>query len=49
MGVIADKDVIKIVIKKIISILSLNFSIKTPFKKDMEGLSPPFFQSVSKY
>jgi len=37
MGVIADNDEINIVIKKITSILSLNFSIVNSFSKDMEG------------
>jgi hypothetical protein len=48
IGVIADNEVIKIVTKKITSILSLNFSIIILFFKDMEGIIPPQFQSVSK-
>ncbi len=48
IGVIADNEVIKIVTKKITSILSLNLSINILFLKDMEGLIPPQFQSVSK-
>jgi hypothetical protein len=48
MGVIADNDVMNIVTKKITSILSLNLSIIILFLKDMEGIIPPQFQSVSK-
>ena len=48
IGVIADNEVIKIVTKKITSILSLNLSINILFLKDMEGIIPPQFQSVSK-
>ena len=48
IGVIADNEVIKIVTKKITSILSLNLSINSLSLKDMEGRIPPQFQSVSK-
>ena len=48
IGVIADNEVIKIVTKKITSILSLNLSINILILKDMEGIIPPQFQSVSK-
>tara|TARA_X000000950_G_scaffold283624_1_gene384871 strand:+ start:3645 stop:3815 length:171 start_codon:yes stop_codon:yes gene_type:complete len=40
IGVIADNEVIKIVTKKITSILSLNLSIKYPFLKRYGGINP---------
>tara|TARA_B110000003_G_C16636208_1_gene528529 strand:+ start:2463 stop:2642 length:180 start_codon:yes stop_codon:yes gene_type:complete len=46
IGVIADNDDTKIVIRKIISILSLNFSIKQTFNKN-GGTEPSIYSRMS--